>query len=450
MANGLVAGAICAAAVAGLAGAGMTSSQVAAASAPIQVTHVPALLRTADETAELRYDVYCAASESAAPDAPCAATGSVFVRAGAQRPFQELELIETPGVEDGRFRVVVPAAVAREDFAYYAVFRGGTGDEAVLPEAGPSAPQLSLLLDRPVEIELGAHQFGRVLSASERVAAATWGDGPDDVGLEPGTGAVPVGGSSFDVSADGTIHLLDEAHRRVLRWRRGAVRPEATNLAVNGTIADLAVADDGTTHVLESTARDGRGPLLRSFRRDGETLSATPVGNGAAQVRTGPEGTAMVHQPTSGQWLAAFRGGRPTSPGVRLASGRPGRTTKFGSEVIVLRRGDEIRAALVPARGRVRSWRLTSATSLAEVQLVEPLGTRLVVVARVYTDAADEFAVLILDHNGLASSFSVASPEWAEAAPMSRFRIVGSSLYRLGSTAEGVFVDRFDLAAPAR
>jgi len=38
----------------------------------------------------------------------------------------------------------------------------------------------------------------------------------------------------------------------------------------------------------------------------------------------------------------------------------------------------------------------------------------------------------------------VESLEWAESAPLARFRLVGSSLYRLGSTRAGLFVDRFD------
>ncbi len=43
------------------------------------------------------------------------------------------------------------------------------------------------------------------------------------------------------------------------------------------------------------------------------------------------------------------------------------------------------------------------------------------------------------------SSFSVAAADWAETAPLSRFRLAGSRVYRLGSTPSGVHVDRFDL-----
>ena len=92
-----------------------------------------------------------------------------------------------------------------------------------------------------------------------------------------------------------------------------------------------------------------------------------------------------------------------------------------------------------------RSWRLTSATPLAEVQLAEPIGQRLVLVVRMYEDDVDEFAVLTLDRKGLVDRFTLDAADWAETAPLSRFRLVGKSLYRLGSTPAGAFVDRFDL-----
>jgi hypothetical protein len=88
---------------------------------------------------------------------------------------------------------------------------------------------------------------------------------------------------------------------------------------------------------------------------------------------------------------------------------------------------------------------MTSDTSLAEVQLAEPLGSGLVVVVRVYTDTDDEFVALVLGPRGLVLRASLASADWAESAPLSRFRLAGSSLYQLGSTEAGLFVDRYDL-----
>jgi len=79
------------------------------------------------------------------------------------------------------------------------------------------------------------------------------------------------------------------------------------------------------------------------------------------------------------------------------------------------------------------------------VQLAEQLGPRVVLVVRLYDDSVDEFAVLTLDRRGLVDRFTLDAADWAETAPLGRFRLVGRSLYRLGSTGAGAFVDRFDL-----
>jgi hypothetical protein len=113
---------------------------------------------------------------------------------------------------------------------------------------------------------------------------------------------------------------------------------------------------------------------------------------------------------------------------------------------VILRWENEIRIALVSEDVVVRSWRLTSDTPLAEVQLAEPLGQHVVLVVRVYDEGVgDEFVVLILGRSGLVDRFAVDSVDWAETAPLGRFKLVSRSLYRLGSTREGAFVDRFDL-----
>lgn len=93
----------------------------------------------------------------------------------------------------------------------------------------------------------------------------------------------------------------------------------------------------------------------------------------------------------------------------------------------------------------LRGWRITSATPLGEVQLAEPHGNRLVVVTKTYTEDRSEYVVLVLDRAGVVNRFAVESLEWAESAPLARFRLSGSSLYRLGSTPGGLSVDRFDL-----
>ena len=152
----------------------------------------------------------------------------------------------------------------------------------------------------------------------------------------------------------------------------------------------------------------------------------------------------MLSHP-SHHWTPVTLGGVPASPEAQLRRGRVGRRLRSGGEIVVFRRANELRLATISGQGMSRSWRLTSTTQLGEVQLAEPLGERVVVVARMYDDDVDEFAVLVLDRKGLADRFTLDAADWAETAPLSRFRLVGTSLYRLGSTAAGAFVDRFDL-----
>jgi hypothetical protein len=106
----------------------------------------------------------------------------------------------------------------------------------------------------------------------------------------------------------------------------------------------------------------------------------------------------------------------------------------------------ELRLAELAGAAVVRSWGITSATPLGEVQLAEPQGNRLVIVTKTYTSDRSEYVVLVLDRSGIVDKFAVDSIEWAESAPLARFRLQGTSLYRLGSTRAGLFVDRFDLA----
>jgi hypothetical protein len=424
--------------------------QLAAPSAPpvLEATHLPPLLTAAGERVELRYDVFCAAAgfESAGP---CNASGSVFVRAGTAGPFRRLSLSEDRTASEGRFAALVPKSIVRAaaGFTYYAVLRSiQTGDVVTLPSGGPSAPQRSLPLGDPVHVALGTHEFGRVATRSARVAEAAWGSGPAQVGLEQGWNLTPIGGASFDVSPDGTVHLLDEANRRVLRWRAGVRSASAAvPLAINGTLADMSVAPDGTIHVLETTNGGGDTQLLRSFGADGFAKGVATIEGRASQVRLAADGVPTVLQQPSSQWTPALAvDGRALSTGAQSTAGSVDRPLASGQQVVVLRRGSEIRVSVGSGNVR-RSWQITSQTPIAEVQLAEALGSRVVVVARVYTDTQDEFVVLLLGADGLERKLALDSVDWAETAPLSRFRLAGSSLYQLGSTPASVFVDRFDL-----
>jgi hypothetical protein len=445
-------GALAGALVAGLSGIADPHRVVAASAAGepfIEATHVPVSLTVPGGSIDLRYDVYCGGPDEDADTGACDATGSAFVRAGDAGEFDEIPLVLDPNATDGRYLAHVPDDIARsrDGFSYYATVRSvATGATTTEPAGGPSAPQRSLPLGRSVDVHLGTRVFGATATPDRRVAQASWGDDAGEAGLERGQSLTPLGGSSFDVTRDGTVDILDEAHRRILRWKQGAATPEQVPVAVNGTLADLAVSVDGDSmYVLESTAEPGRSPLLRQFSWDGRAKTSARIGERmASQVRMGPAGPVALEQP-SGAWMPVMDGGTAVTPESQRRRGRSGRPIPGGDDVVVLRTGNEIRAAIVGARGVRRSWRVTSDTPLGEVQLAEPLGSRLVLVFRVYTAIESEFVTLVLDQRGVARELSLDSADWAETAPLAKFRLAGTWLYRLGSTSRGIFVDRYGL-----
>jgi len=411
----------------------------------LEASHLPPLLTVPGEDLELRFDSTCLAADADESGAGCEVSGTVIAREGSGGEPVELPL-EPAGGGVLTTRVPTSLASAPRGFTYYAVLRAEPGGPvAAVPAGGAAAPYRSLPMSNTVGVDLGAHVFGVGVRKGARIAFAPWGSGPRSVGLESGPQQTPVGASSFDVDDAGTLTVLDEVNHRLLRWPDGVGVPSLTPVSVAGTIADLRVATDGSAYALETVASPGRGPLVRRFDADGRELETVETAERtASRIELGPEGPLVLAHP-SHQWLPLYVDGAPAARSQQQAHGRTGQPVAAGREVVVLRRDREVRVALVTAEGVRRSWRITSDTPLAEVQLAEVRGPRAVIVVRAYSDLEDEFIVLVLDGKGVVSRFAVCPEDWAETAPLSRFRIAGSWLYRLGSSPAGAFVDRFDL-----
>lgn len=272
--------------------------------------------------------------------------------------------------------------------------------------------------------------------------SAPWGTGADEAGLSAGkTGRI--GPSSFDVSAGGAVTVLDEINRRAVRWTHG--RAAATALDLTPGIDDMSVGPDGTIYVLD--ARDnGSNPAVRAFAADGKPKWARETGDRTwAKLEMGPQGPVVDELPSE-EWMPAADASGPLERRAQARNGMSGRPLSDGSELVVLRVGtSELRLARVAGGHVEKSWRILSGTPLGEVQLTEQHGNAVVVVLKTYTEAQDQFLVLVLDGGGVAKQFSLDPAEWAESAPLARFRLSGSSLYQLGSSPAGFFVDRFDL-----
>ncbi len=451
-----VAGAALLVVLTGVAGAGPT--RTAADSAFVTATHFPPRLRAAGEPAQLRYDIYCLppGGDSDQSAGVCDGGGTVYVRPGASGRFTAVPLQLDPNAVEGRYYADVPAAIANAatGFQYYAVLEDRSrGLTTTLPAGGASAPQWSWRLGQPATVDLGTHTFGATRQASARVVSASWGDGPGQVGLEDGADA-PAGASSFDVVGR-TVYLLDEANKRILRYPDGDSPPSVVATpAVSGVIADLAVAANprpggGSYFVLEEPHANQPSAVLDTLDASGATIRRDALPERVApQVRLAGS-TVYVSQYPSSQWMpAAVDGGaRALTTNDEVAGGVPGRPLASGGEIAVESLGDEIRVALVDSAGTVRrAYAVRSATPIADVQLADVLPSgKLVLVFSVYTETQHEYQVLVLGATDTVTSFAVPADEYAESSPLSRFRLSGTSLYRLGSTASGPFVDRYDL-----
>jgi hypothetical protein len=256
-----------------------------------------------------------------------------------------------------------------------------------------------------------------------------------------------VGATSFDVrpNLDG-VFLLDEANRRVLRFVNG-VATAISLPELSGVPADLAVGGEGKLYVLEEPHVGQPSPRLMSFTASGALLgSVSPPETVAPHVRLSGS-AAYVHQYPSSQWMPAMgsNGTRSLALADQLSGGLPGRPGTNGAQTFVLSTGTEVRVASVTPTGW-SSVRVLSATPVADVQIAERTpGGSMVLVYSVYTENAHEHEVLIIGPQGsLLDRFAVSANEYSDVSAAA-FRLAGSSLYALGSTSSGVFVDRYDL-----
>lgn len=440
-AAGIAAGVIGGIAVTGLSTAGVP---VASPIPALEATHVPPVLTVEGQDVTLRYAILC---PPRGDGEACRGSGVVYARPGQTGRFERIPLARDTDSAAGRYYASLPAAIAAapDGFSYYAVLRDdSTGASLTLPAGGALAPERSFPLRSPVSVRLGEHLFGRTRAASERVVQSAWGSAVGELGLAGSRELGFAGPSSFDVARDGTVTMLDQVNARAERWHHGRV--SVVSLAVSGGLADFGVEPDGTMDVLEPPNRATPAPLLRSFGADGTPRWTQRVADRTwAKLAIGPDGPAVQQQPSE-QWLPAAERGAPLGRSAQSVRARPGRPLAGGREVVVDRVGSgELRLAELTGNAMGGGWRITSATPLGEVQLAEPYRGGLLVVAKTYTEERAEYLVLVLDGSGLVAAFSVQSLEWAESAPLARFRLAGSSLYRLGSAPTGAFVDRFDV-----
>lgn len=434
------------------ANAGAGKHRVATADQFLKATYSPVKLRVPGDPQEIRYDISCLPPDGNAEGAGvCDGGGTVYFHSSTD-VSASVPLHVDPDAQVGRYVAAVPPNIWNAPwFSYYAVIRDNTtGRTTLLPNGGSSAPQFSFAISAS-PIDLGDHVFGSTRQPNARVARAGWGASDDQVGLEDGID-MPAGGASFDVDAAGNVYLLDEAKSRILEFTGQSAPAPIALPGLTGVRADLRIDDvSGTAYVLDTANSTVAQPLLRAYTLRGAALGASAVADAAAaQVRIAGA-TAYVSEYPSSMWAPVLQnnGRTPVDSSMQLASGAPGAPGGVG-RVVVSSTGSEIRAGTYAATGttyQVSTARITSSTPVADIQLAQVLPSgRLLVVFSVDTDTQHEYEAVVVDSSGSpVDQFSLPVADWAQSMPLSRFRLVGSSLYELGSTEAGVFVDRYDL-----
>ncbi len=210
---------------------------------------------------------------------------------------------DVPGEADGNgFRFVVPGGlVAEEGLSYWLEFGIETGVALSFPDGGAATPFRVVTTTGLREVTWpGAFDTTSVRSSDGVVARLGYGDGARQVGRIGGVGdEQPLGPSSFDVASDGSIHVADWVHGRVLvlsprgDYRREVPLPirKPVDVAV-GVRGELAV----TTLGLGATAFElgADGSVIGRYQVDAGVAERIALTPGGPHVWVGPAQWAPV------------------------------------------------------------------------------------------------------------------------------------------------------------
>jgi hypothetical protein len=271
---GLVAGIAIGAAV------GATTLTGASSEAPTgtrpEVLHVARALADPGEALTLSAGLACPGTT---PMSSCEVESAVaYVLSQGEEGWTEIE----GRTDGGGYRFVVPGdAVGDDGLSYWLEFRTAGGIAVRLPDGGPAAPFRVLTTAGLPEVAWpGSFAMDAALRPSDGVVARLgYGDAGTDVGRVGGIGdEQPLGPSSFDVTADGSLLIADWVHRRVLVLAPHGDYRRTVPLPV-GRPVDLTAASHGGLAVTTL----GLGATAFELGGDGRVIGRYPVAHGVAE-----------------------------------------------------------------------------------------------------------------------------------------------------------------------
>ena len=176
------------------------------------VLHVARVLADAGVDLELSASLFCPRTDGEGCEV---ASAIAHVLSSGSEGWTDIE-----GEAEGNgYRFVVPGGLIAGDGISYWLGFGIEGSAAVrFPDGGAATPFRVVTTAGLREVAwTGAFDLASVRTSDGVVARLGYGDGADQVGRIGGVGEEqPLGPSSFDVASDGSIHVADWVHGRVL------------------------------------------------------------------------------------------------------------------------------------------------------------------------------------------------------------------------------------------
>jgi hypothetical protein len=406
------------------------------------VLHVARVLADAGADLELTAGLYCPRTEG---EACAVASATAHVLSSGSGGWTDV----AGEAEGNGYRFGVPGGLVPEDGLSYWLEFGIEGGGAVrFPDGGAATPfRVVTTAGLREVIWPGGFEWSAIRSADGVIARLAYGDGAGQVGRVGGVGdEQPLGPSSFDVAADGSIHIADWVHERVLvltprgGYRRAMPLPvkRPVDIAV-GARGDLAVTTLGLGATAFELGADGRVTGRYQVETGvAERIALTPGGPhvwvGPAQwapVRSRP-GVALPAEAQTRALTSAVPGRDGT---VALSQDLPGDRVAF-----VWARPDGSRAGAV--------LRLPSGAQPGVDYFVRGLPDGGAVAARgLWSERGEAVALLRFAADGsLVAAELIAPPsrEMDAAASAVRFRAPDEVL-AVYADAHGIRIERFEV-----
>jgi hypothetical protein len=312
----------------------------------------------------------------------------------------------------------------------------GEGSAASLPEATGRSLHV-YVAPRMREVAMPGLPFGGY-RIPQQVLFLPWGSGAADAGLSAGEEAATLGPSSFAVGPDGSIHVADVLHQRILVFRGGRL-VGATHCTMSPR-TDLAVAGDGRTFLASDLTAVTRQTRFTVLDRSGRVVRTRSVAGGILG-QVGTDGSSAWAQVLPlDAWLPFPGTGRTGSPatGLPLAGGGMmlrsivGQTIRLGTAT-----GDRVAGAV----------ELRSSLPLGDLSFAATDGTGgYVAVARTIGATGDQYEVTRVAADRAVRAFAVPSHQFAQTMPHSRFRLgPGGAMYQLTTSPDGVRILRYSM-----